>query len=319
MRLAAAALVALLGSAAAHAADAYPTRPVHLVVPFAAGGGTDLVARAVADAIAQDWKATIVVDNKPGAGTTLGAVAVAQAPADGYSVLANTASFLISPHMMAKQPYDAARDFVPVALLASSPHVLVVGPNVPVKTLSEFTAWAKAQPQPPTFASFGTGSSSHLGYEILRSRLGLAMVHVPYRGAAPALLDLLGGRVDTMLADLSAVAEHVKSGAVRAIAVTSDRRAASLPDVPTIKEAGLDGFRSESWFGLVAKAGTDADVVRRWNAAANAALANPSVRSKLEQIGIEPLGSTPEAFGAFMRDEAEKYVAAVKQSGAKLD
>lgn len=301
------------------AAEPYPTRPIRLVVPFAAGGGTDLVMRAVADAVAAEWKATIVIENKPGAGTTLGAVAVAQAPPDGYTLLANTASFLISPHLMAKPPYDAAADFAPVALVASSPHVLVVGPHVPATSLAAFTAWAKAQPRPPTFASFGSGSSSHLGYEILRGRLDLAMVHVPYRGAAPALIDLLGGRVDTMLADLSAVAEHVKSGAVRALAITGERRAASLPEVPTIAEAGVAGFRSESWFGLVARAGTPPDLVRRWNEAVVAALATPAVRGKLETIGIEPLGSGPEAFGAFMRGEAEKYQAAIGTSGAKLE
>lgn len=306
------------------AAEPYPTRPIRLVVPFAAGGGTDLVMRAVADAIAAGWKATIVIENKPGAGTTLGASAVAAAPADGYTLLANTASFLISPHMMTRMPYDPRADFQPVALVASSPHVLAVGKHVPARTLPEFIAWIKAQPSPPTFASFGVGSSSHLGYEILRARLGLAMVHVPYRGAAPALVDLLGGRVDTMLADLSTVAEHVKTGEIRALAIAGRKRADGLPDVPTADEAGVPGFTSESWFGLMVRSGTAPEIVERWNAAIRKAVADPNVRAKLDAVGIEPAfpgdaGGTVEAFAAFLKAESDKYADAIRRSGARME
>ena len=313
------ALPFLLGLASlAVAAETYPERPIRIVVPFAAGGGTDAVMRALGDAIAADWKATILIDNKPGAGTTLGASAVAQAPADGYTLLANTASFLVSPRLMANRPYRT-EEFVPVSLVASSPHVLVVAKDVPAKTLAEFTAWAKAKPEPATFASFGSGSSSHLGYEILRDRLGLAMVHVPYRGAAPAMVDLLAGRVDTMLADLSAIAEQVKAGSVRALAVTGESRSAALPDVPTIAEAGLAGFTSESWFGLMARAGTDPRIVTRWTVAVQKALASPAVREKLSLLGIRAIGADGDVFARFLRDEDEKYAAAIVKSGAKME
>lgn len=299
-------------------AQGYPERPIRIVVPFAAGGGTDAVMRALADAIASDWKASIIVDNKPGAGTTLGASHVAQSPSDGYTLFANTASFLISPRMMANRPYRTD-EFTPVALVASSPHVLVVARDVPATTLAEFIAWAKAKSQPATFASFGSGSSSHLGYEILRERLGLAMVHVPYRGASPAMIDLLSGRVDTMLADLSTVAEHIKAGSVRALAITGDARSPALPDVPTIAEAGVAGFKSESWFGLMMRAGTDPAVVQRWTEAVRRALATPAVKEKLALLGIGPIGAGPEVFGPFLREEDEKYAAAIARSGAKIE
>lgn len=316
-RLASALLLAGLAAFGA-SAQSYPERPVRIVVPFAAGGGTDAVMRAVADAVAADWKATILIDNKPGAGTTLGATAVAQAPADGHTLLANTASFLISPRLMSNRPYRP-EDFVPVALVASSPHVLVVAKDVPVKSLAEFAAWAKAKPKPATFASFGSGSSSHLGYEILRDRLGLAMVHVPYRGAAPAMVDLLAGRVDTMLADLSTIAEHVKTGSVTALAITGEVRSPSLPDVPTIAEAGLAGFKSESWFGVMMRADTDPKIVALWSAALRKALTSPAVKEKLALLGIVPIGSDAGAFAAFLKEEDEKYAAAIRRSGAKME
>ena len=300
-------------------ASEYPDRPIRIVVPFAPGGGTDLVMRALAESTAADWKASIIIENKPGAGTTLGASTVASAPADGYTLFANTASFLITPRLMAKRPYDSDADFVPVAQVASAPHVLVVATNVPAGTLPEFTAWAKAKAQPATFASFGTGSSSHLGYEILRHRLGLNMVHVPYRGAAPALLDVLGGRVDSMLADLSTVAEHVKSGAVKALGVAGGARSAALPDVPTLDEAGVPGFRSASWFGVVMRSGTPPDIVERWTGALLAAIAKPEIQAKLGVHGIEPAGMAGPAFGAFMKSETDKYVEAIRTSGAKLE
>lgn len=305
------------------AAAQYPERPVRVVVPFAPGGGTDLVMRAVAESVGAAWRGAILIENKPGAGTTLGASSVAAAPADGYTLFANTASFLITPRLMAKPPYDAAADFVPVARVASSPHVLVVGKDVPADSLETFAAWARARTQPPTFASFGTGSSSHLGFEILRHRLGLAMVHVPYRGAAPAMLDLVGGRVDAMLADLSTVTEHVKAGHVRALAVTGDARSPALPDVPTIAEAGaglgIADFRSESWFGLVARAGTPADTVGTWERAVAEALARPEVKAKLDLFGIAPAFLAGPAFGAFLAAEDAKYREAIRQSGATLE
>lgn len=314
-----AAMVAALCAAGPLAAAEYPERPVRIVVPFAPGGGTDLVMRAVAESVGTAWRTPVLIENRPGAGTTLGAHAVAAAPADGYALFANTASFLITPRLMATPPYDAAADFVPILRVASSPHVLVVAEGVPAGTLAAFVAWAKDRPQPATFASFGTGSSSHLGFEILRGRLGLAMVHVPYRGAAPAIVDLLGGRVDAMLADLSTVAEHVKAGRVRALAVTGDGRSAALPDVPSIDEAGVPGFRSESWFGLVAHAGTPPAVVARWERAVAEALARPEVAARLDAAGISASPLPGADFGRFMASEDAKYREAIRGSGATLE
>lgn len=322
MRVMAVLALALLAAVPAPAAE-YPERPVRIVVPFAPGGGTDLVMRAVAESVGASWRASVLIENKPGAGTTLGAASVAAAPADGAALFANTASFLITPRLMQKPPYEAAADFVPVTRVASSPHVLVVGKDVPADTLAAFAAWARGRPQAPTFASFGTGSSSHLGFEILRHRLGLRLVHVPYRGAAPAMLDLVGGRVDAMLADLSTVAEHVRAGTVKALAVTGDGRSPVLPDVPAIDEAGagldVTGFRSESWFGLVARAGTAPDIVARWERAVAEALARPEVKAKLDLHGISAALLPGPAFGAFMAAEDAKYREAIRQSGAKLE
>ena len=270
--------------------------------------------RVVAEHLAAEWKTAVIIDNKPGAGTTLGAQSVATAAADGYTLFANTASFLITPHLMSRRPYDAIADFVPVARLASSPHVLVVGNQVPANSLPGFVAWAKGRPQPATFASFGTGSSSHLGFEILRHRLGLEMVHVPYRGAAPALLDILGERVDAMLADLSTVAEQVKSGRVRALAITGAARTSLLPGIPTMDEAGLKGFRSESWFGLVARTGTLPEIIARWEKALADTLTKSNVTTKLDTLGISPAVLTSRDFALFMAEEDGKYLDAI--SGA---
>lgn len=300
-------------------ADDYPSHPVRIVVPFAPGGGTDLITRTLADIIATDWKAAIVIENKPGGGTTIAAQTVATAPADGYTLLATSNSFLVSPLLMPTKPYEWERDFTGVSLFAVSPHILVVNPSVPAKTLPEFIAWAKAQNGKAAFASFGSGSSNHLGFEVLKRRLGLDIVHVPYKGSAPAMNDLVAGHVQAMLGDLQNVAEQLKAGTLRAIAVANETRIASMPDLPTLDELGVGGFTSKSWFGAVARKDTSPEITAKWSAAFADALKRPAVRERLAGLGVDLVGSTPEAMQAFLASEAAKADDAVKLSGAKIE
>lgn len=298
------------------AQEAYPSRPVRVIVPLAAGGGTDIVARAIVQSIADDWGAkNIVVENKPGAGTTLGAQALLSSPADGYTLMFNTASFLVTPHLMPSRPYERTQ-FAPVSLVAASPHVLVVSENVPAKTLPELVAWLKSKAGKATYASFGNGSSGHLGTEILLRRLGVQMVHVPYRGNSPALTDVLAGHVDLMLADH--VDGNIKAGKPRPIAIANETRSEFLPDVPTVAEGGYPGYASKSWYGLVAPAGTPQAVIDKWNAGVVAALKKPDIRKKLIDQGIDPIASSSAEFTRFMDTEDAKYAEAIKASNIKM-
>jgi len=305
----------LVSISSAMAQDGYPSRPIKMIVPLAAGGGTDIVARTVTQAVAQEWGADIVVENRPGAGTTLAAQGLLSSPADGYTLMFNTASFLITPHVMPARPYDR-RQFAPVSLVAASPHVLVVSERVPAKTLAELVAWIKSQGGKATYASFGNGSSGHLGSEILFRRLGVQVVHVPYRGNSPALTDVMAGHVDMMLADH--VDGNIKASKPRPIAIANERRSEFLRDIPTVAEAGYDGYASKSWYGLVAPAGTPDAVIAKWNAAVVAALKKPDVRKKLLDQGIDPIGSSAAEFKRFMDGEEVKYGEAIRASNIKM-
>ncbi|WP_315831533.1 tripartite tricarboxylate transporter substrate binding protein [Bradyrhizobium prioriisuperbiae] len=312
-------LAALLALAGPARADDYPSRPVRIVVPFAAGGGTDLITRTLADIIASEWKAAIVIENKPGGGTTIAAQAVATAPADGYTLLATSNSFLVSPLLMPTKPYVWERDFTGVTLFAVSPHILVVHPSVPAKTLPEFIAWAKAQDGKAAFASFGSGSSNHLGFEVLKRKLGIELVHVPYKGSAPAMNDLVAGHVQAMLGDLQNVSEQLKGGTLRPIAVANESRIPSMPDLPTLNELGVTGFTSKSWFGALVRKGTSPEIVAKWSAAFADALKRPAVKERLASLGVDLVGSSPEQMQAFLASEAAKAEDAVKLSGAKME
>jgi len=311
----AALISAMLLPSVATAQEAYPARAIRVLVPLAAGGGTDVVARAIVQSIGDDWGANIVVENKPGAGTTLAAQTLLAAPADGYTMMFNTASFLVTPHLMPSRPYERSQ-FAPVSLVAASPHVLVISDKVPAKTLDELVAWLKAQNGKATYASFGNGSSGHLGTEILLRRLGVQAVHVPYRGNAPALTDVIASHVDFMLADH--VDGNIRAGKPRSIAVASDKRSEFLPDVPTVSERGYPGYTSQSWYGLVAPAGTPQAVIDKWNAGVVAALKKPDVRQKLIDQGIDPIASSPAEFTRFMDSEDGKYAEAIKASNIKM-
>jgi tripartite-type tricarboxylate transporter receptor subunit TctC len=286
---------------------AYPDRPIHLIVPFAPGGGNDTIARLVGDGLAKELGQPVVVDNRPGAGGIVGAEAAARAPADGYTLfLGGVGSHAINPNLHANLPYDPIKDFAPISLVASAPLILVVHPSVPAHSVRELIALAKAQPGKLNYASNGNGSSSHLAAVVFASMTGVDMVHVPYKGLAPALTDLLSGQVQLMFSSVVAILPHVKAGKLRALAVSSRERLSLLPDLPTIAEAGVPGYQSSSWYGILAPAGTPPDVVAKLNAALVKVVGAPEVRSALAKEGADPAGNSVEAFGAFIAAEKQR-------------
>ena len=312
--------VAFSAFAAASFAQTYPNRPVRLVVPFPAGGTTDILARAIAQKLSESLGQSFVVDNRPGAGGNIGSDVVAKSAPDGYTLLMGTVgTHAINPGLYPKMPYDHVKDFAPVVLVAGVPNVLVVNPNVPVKTV---VALAKDKPGSINFASSGSGTSIHLSGELFKSLTGTQITHVPYKGSSPALTDLIGGQVQIMFDNLPSAMPHIKGGTLRAIALTSSKRAPALPDLPTIAESGipsLAGFEASSWFGIFAPAGTPREVVTRINAEANRALQSPEMKEKLLAQGAEAVGNTPEYFADYIRAETTKWAKVVKDSGAKVD
>jgi tripartite-type tricarboxylate transporter receptor subunit TctC len=301
------------------AAD-YPTKPIRLVVPFPPGGTTDILARAVAQKLSEAWNEQVVVDNRPGAGGNIGADLVAKAAPDGYTLVMGTVgTHAINPNLYAKMPYDHVKDFAPVILVAGVPNVLVVNPSLPVHSVKELIDYAKANPGKLNFASSGNGTSIHLSGELFKTMAGVQMTHVPYKGSAPALSDLMGGQVQLMFDNLPSSLGLIKAGKLRALAVTSASRAAALPDVPTIAESGLPGFEASSWFGILAPAGTPHEVVAKLNGAVAAWLATPEAKEKLLAQGAIAAGGTPEAFAKHIDSETAKWAKVVKASGAHID
>ncbi|HSV21279.1 MAG TPA: tripartite tricarboxylate transporter substrate binding protein [Casimicrobiaceae bacterium] len=290
----------------ARAAD-YPSRPIHLIVPFAAGGGNDTVARLVGQGLTAELGQPVVIDNRPGAGGVVGAEAAAHAAPDGYTLfLGGVGSHAINPSLHEHLGYDPVKDFTPISLIASAPLVLVVHPSVPATSVHELVALAKAKPGALNYASNGNGSSSHLAAAMFASMTGVDLVHVPYKGLAPALGDLLSGQVQLMFSSVVAILPHVKAGKLRALAVSSKERLSLLPDLPTVSEAGVPNYQTSSWYGILAPAGTPPDAVARLNAAIVKVVAQPHVRQALAQEGADPVGSTPAAFGAFIQSERER-------------
>jgi tripartite-type tricarboxylate transporter receptor subunit TctC len=301
-------------------AQAYPNHVIRLVVPFPAGGTTDILARAAAQKLTESLGQPVVVDNRPGAGGNIGADLVAKSTPDGYTLLMGTVgTHAINPSLYAKMPYDHVKDFVPVVLVAGVPNVLVVNPSLPVNSVADLIKLAKSKPGAINFASSGSGTSIHLSGELFKTMAGVDMTHVPYKGSAPALSDLIGGQVQLMFDNLPSALPQIKAGKLRAIAVTSLNRAPVLPDVPTIAESGLPGFEASSWFGVLAPAGTPAPVVAKLNAEVNKWLQSPEAREQLLAQGAVAAGGTPEQFAAHIRAETEKWAKVVKASGAKVD
>jgi len=314
-----AALAAALAPAGPVAAQEFPTRPVTLVIPFAAGGSTDLVGRLIAERMAAELGQPVVVENKGGAGGNLGAAQVAKASPDGYTILMGTvATHALNPALYKKMPYDPVTSFAPVSLLVVVPNVLVVNPDFPAKTTEELIALLKKDPGKYSYASSGNGTPLHLSGELFKSMADVDMQHIPYQGAGPALVDVLSGQVPIMFDNLPSSTSHIKSGKLRALGVTTAKRAPSFPDVPAIAEA-VPGYETYTWNAVFAPAGTPPEVVAKLNAAANKALADPKVQARLADFSAVSVGSTPEELGAHVKKEIAKWAPIVKASGAQLD
>ncbi|WP_256856598.1 tripartite tricarboxylate transporter substrate binding protein [Variovorax sp. KK3] len=301
-------------------AQAYPARPIKLIVPFPAGGGTDIIAREVANKVATQQGWTLVVDNKPGSGGNLGVDAAAKAAPDGYTiVLGQTSNLAINPTLYAKLPYNPQKDLAPVGLVASSPLVLVVATDSPYKTLADVIAAGKAKPESINYASSGSGTVAHLAVEQFQKIAGVKFTHVPYKGAAQGVTDLIGGQIQLYMSSIPTLIGHIRNGKMRAIAVTSDKRVHDLPQVPTIAESGYKGFEAVTWFGVAGPAAMPKDAVAKLNVAFNKALQDAEVKKKLEGQGADVLGGTPEQFGKLISEDIARWGKVVKDSGAKVD
>ncbi len=315
-------LVAGLGvlAAATSQAQTYPTRAITLIVPFPAGGTTDILGRFVGQALSAAWNQPVVVENRGGAGGNIGAAAVAKAAPDGYTLLVGTVgTHAINASLYAKMPYDTLKDFAPVTQIASVPNMLVVTPSLPVGSVTELIAYAKANPGKLNMASSGNGTSIHLSGELFKVMTGVDMVHVPYKGSAPALNDLMGGQVQLMFDNMPSALPQVKGGTLKALAVTTATRSPAMPDLPTVAEAGVHGFEASSWFGVFAPAGTPKEVVAKLQTEIARILKSPEMTERLAQQGAVAVGNTPEEFGAYVQSELVKWAGVVKASGARVD
>ena len=317
MKFVLALLTALAGSAAA---QNYPAKPIHLIVPFPPGGGTDLFSRAIAAKLSEVLHWTIVVDNKPGAGGNIGIEAAVKSPADGYTlVMGQTSDLAVNPTLYRKLPYDPLRDLAPVVLVASAPIIIVASDKSPYRSLADIVAAAKQKPGRITLATPGNGTVSHLSAVLLQRAAGIELVHVPYKGAAQALPDLMGGQVDLYSSSVSSSIGQIKSGKLRAIVVTSAKRSPALSEVPTVAESGYARFEADTWYGLLMPAGAPSAIVQRVNAEVNKLLSLPDLRERIGADGGEALGGTPERFAALLKADLAKWGNAVRQSGAKVD
>jgi tripartite-type tricarboxylate transporter receptor subunit TctC len=312
-------LAAALSCAAVHA-QTYPTKPVRMVVPFPAGGATDIVGRLIAQKLSESWGHQVVVDNRGGAGGTIGSDYAAKQPPDGYTLLIGTSStHAVAPSLYSKLPYDPARDFAPVTLIANATILLAVHPSLPAKNVRELIAIAKKQPNALSFASSGNGGISHLVGEQFKSLAGIQMLHVPYKGDSPALVDLVAGQVHLMFGTAVSFLPYVQNGRLHALAVTNPKRSPIVPNVPTVAESGLPGFEALQWFGVFAPAGASRDLVNKLNADIVRALKLPDVRERMTALGAEVVGSTPEQFAGFVKADTAKWAKVVKASGARIE
>ena len=310
----------LLTPLTAAAQTAFPSKPITIIVPFAAGGTTDILARVVGQALSTELGQPVVIENRAGAGGNIGAQAAARSPADGHTLFMGTVgTHAINASLYKKLPFDPIKDFAPLTRVANVPNLLVANPAQPYKTVGELIAYAKANPGKINFGSSGSGSSIHLSGELFNALAKVDMVHVPYKGSAPAVTDLLGNQIAIMFDNMPSAIQHVRSGKLRALAVTTAKRSPELPNVPTIAEAGVPGYEATSWFGLFAPAGTPAAVVTRLNTAIVKILASADVKKKITEQGGEVYSEKPEQFAAFIQKEAVKWGKVVRDSGASLD
>jgi tripartite-type tricarboxylate transporter receptor subunit TctC len=317
--LAAAPLAVNAQTASTGSGQAYPAKTVRIVVPFPAGGTSDILARAVGQKLGEETKQQFIVDNRPGAGANIGAELVAKAPADGYTLLLASTIHTINPSLYSRLGYDPVKDFTPVALIATTSQVLAVHNSVPVRTVKEFIAYAKKSPGALNYSSAGSGSQPHLTAELFKSMTGIDIVHVPYKGAPPAMIDLLAGQVALTFATAPSAVPHVKAGKLRALGVSTAQRITALPDVPTIAEAGVPGFEASGANGLVGPAGLPPAIVERLSGAVIRIVKEPAMSKYLSDQGADPLPMAPPEYGAYIRAEVVKWAKVVKASGAKVD
>ena len=314
-----ASLVVVLVAMAAHAAETFPSRPIRLISPFAAGGGNDMISRAVAQALTRNLGHSVVVDNRPGANTIIGMELVAKSPPDGYTLIMTGSTVAINATLHANLPYDSLRDFAAVTQIAATPLIVAVHPSLPVAGVRELIALAKARPGELNFPSAGVGNVSHLAGELFNVMAGVRLVHVPYKGSAPATADLLAGRVSVVFNSAFAMLPFVKSGRLRALAVSGRARSALLPAVPTVNEAGVPGYEASTWYGLLAPAATPRAVIDRLQAETVKALTADDVRRRLIEDGLEPVVSTPAEFGAYIRTEIAKWARVISVAGIAIE
>ncbi len=307
------------GAASAQTAKDYPNKPIHLVAPIPPGGSTDVLLRDVARRLQERWGQPAVVENKPGGAASIGTAAVARAPADGYTLLLVNSGHAINGHVYAKLPFDPVKDFVPVVQMTSLSLGLFVNPSVPAKNLAEFIALLKSKPGALSFASSGNGGATHLAGESFLLATGTKMVHVPYRGSAPAIADVVAGQVPVSFADVPLAAPFFKTGALRPLAVSSATRSPMLPDVPTFDESGLPGILSSVWVGILAPAGTPADIVQKLNREIVAILREPAMSARLVDQGFEVVAGTPEQFGQLIKADYDRFGVIVRKAGIKVD
>jgi tripartite-type tricarboxylate transporter receptor subunit TctC len=318
MRWAEALLVGFLVLSNANAQSDYPTRPVKVIVPSPPGGGTDILARVLAQHFTKALGQPFVVENKPGAGNMIGIESVARSPGDGYTLLVTASTLALNSVLYKKVPYDPVRDFAPITLAATAPNVLVVNPALPVKSLAEFIALAKAKPGALSYGTPGIGTSPHLSMELLKSMAGIDLQHVPYRGTAAAVTDVIGGQIAATFANALTAKPQVDSGRVRALAVSGPSRVEAFPTVPTVAEAGVPAYEAMQWYGMVAPAGTPPQIIARLHAEAAKALQSNEMKEKLALDGAQPVGSTPAEFAALIRRELDKWTRVVRAAGIEL-
>lgn len=315
------AVTAMIGTTAmiVDAQTAFPSKPVKIIVPSAPGDGSDLLARMLAQKLSERWAQPVTVENRPGAGGVVGTEAAAKSAPDGYTViLGNAGSHAINQALYPKLPYDVTRDFAPISLVGSAPNVFVVNPGVPANTVAEFIALAKKEPGKYAFASGGNGSSAHLNGEMLKAFAGIEMTHVPYKGANPAITDVIGGQVQLMIGNLPPILPHIKSGKLRALGVTTVKRFGAVPDLAPVADT-VPGYESLAWFGLFAPSAVAKDIVNKWHIDTAAVLALPDVKEKITQMGFDVVANRPDEFAAIVKSDIAKWQNVVKRSGAKAD
>lgn len=309
-----------IGTAAAQNPVQYPAKAIRMIVPSAPGSGPDIMARTIAQKLTEAWGQTVVVEARPGAGGIIGSEAVAKAPPDGYTlIMGNAGSHSVNPSLYSKLPYDPLKDFAPVALVSSAPNILIVHPSLPVKSAKDLITLAKARPGELTFGSGGNGSTAHLSGEMFRTMAGIKLVHVPFKGAPAAVLGVMTGEISMAILNLPPALPHVRSGRLKALGVSTSKRSAAVPDLPTVAESGLPGYAATAWYGVLAPAGTSREIILKLNTEIVKSLRNDEVKKRIASDGGEVIGSTPEEFTAVMKTDIAKWAKVVQASGARVD